>query len=310
MESMTIVVTFPGQGSQKPGFLAPWLDAPQHRTTLERLSEASGIDLIAHGTESDAETIRDTAIAQPLIVAAGIVVWDALRERLGDRLDGTMVAGHSVGEIAAAYAAGVFDAPTAIRFVARRANLMAADAAKTVTSMSAVLGGDADEIVARLDALDLEAANFNGAGQIVAAGEPAALEALKAEPPAGARIIPLKVAGAFHTRWMRDAHDALAADAGTFAVADPLRPLLTNRDGSVVASGADYRALLIDQVNRPVRWDRCMDAIAAAGTTGLVEAAPAGTLTGLAKRALKGIALVNLNSPADLDSAAELLAQA
>ncbi|NLT25442.1 MAG: ACP S-malonyltransferase [Microbacteriaceae bacterium] len=307
---MTIVVTFPGQGSQKPGFLADWLESPQHRATLERLSEAAGTDLIAHGTESDADTIRDTAVAQPLIVAAGILVWDALRERAGDGLDGVAVAGHSVGEIAAAYAAGVFDAPTAIRFVARRAELMAADAAKRTTSMSAVLGGDADAVVARLDELGLEAANRNGAGQIVAAGEPAALDELRAEPPAGSRVIPLKVAGAFHTRWMADAHDALAADAEGFAVADPTRPLHTNADGSVVASGAEYRRLLVDQVNRPVRWDRCMEAFAAAGATGLIEAAPAGTLTGLAKRALKGIALVNLNSPADLDAAAELLAQA
>ena len=310
MEPMTIVVTFPGQGAQKPGFLTPWLDDPQHRATLEQLSEASGIDLIGHGTVSDADTIRDTAVAQPLIVAAGIVVWDALRQRAGAGLDGVAVAGHSVGEIAAACAAGVFDAATAIRFVARRAELMAADAANAVTGMSAVIGGEAEAIVTRLDELELEAANFNGAGQIVAAGEPAALEALKAEPPAGARIIPLKVAGAFHTRWMREAHDALAAEADGFAVADPVRPLHTNRDGSVVADGAEYRRLLVDQVNRPVRWDRCLEAFAAAGATGLIEAAPAGTLTGLAKRALKGIGLVNLNSPADLDAAAELLAQA
>lgn len=306
MEVMTIVVTFPGQGSQKPGFLAEWLERPESRSTLERLADASGVDLVAHGTESDADTIRDTAIAQPLIVAAGILSWDALAERLGERLDGVTVAGHSVGEIAAAYAAGIFDAETAIRFVARRANLMAEDAAKHTTSMSAVIGGDEAEVVARLTDLGLEPANYNGAGQIVAAGEPDALEALKAEPVAGTRVIPLKVAGAFHTRYMADAHDALAASADEFAVSDPVRPIFTNFDGTAVTSGADYRQLLVDQVNRPVRWDRCMANFVEAGVTGLIEAAPAGTLTGLAKRAMRGTELVNLNAPSDLDAAVAL----
>ena len=304
MEVMTAVVTFPGQGSQKPGFLAPWVEIPEHRATLERLSEASGIDLILHGTESDADTIRDTAIAQPLIVAAGILSWDALQAELGDDLDNVMVAGHSVGEIAAAYAAGVFDAETAMRFVVRRSSLMAEDAAKVTTSMSAVLGGDEDAVTSRLNDLDLEPANFNGAGQIVAAGEPAQLDALKAEPPAGARVIPLKVAGAFHTRWMQAAHDALEADLGSFATNDPVRPLLTNRDGSVVTDGAEFVRIVVDQVSRPVRWDRCIDTFAERGVTTLLEAAPAGTLTGLAKRALKGVALVNINTPSDLEAAA------
>ena len=304
---MTIAVTFPGQGSQKPGFLEPWLSESKHRETLERVSDAVGIDLIKHGTESDAETIRDTAIAQPLIVAAGILVWDALVARSADQLAGVVVAGHSVGEISAAYAAGVFDAPTAVRFVARRAELMAADAAATPTGMAAVLGGEPDAVVAQLEQLGAAAANFNGGGQIVAAGSPETLAAVQAEPPAGSRVIPLKVAGAFHTRYMDRAHETLAAEIEQFEVAGPQRPLLTNFDGARVDSGIQFRQLLVDQVNRPVRWDRCMETLTELGVSGLVEAAPSGTLVGLAKRAMRGTPTVALASPDDLEAVATLL---
>lgn len=304
---MTIAVTFPGQGSQKPGFLEPWLSDSQHRATLERVSEAVGIDLIKHGTESDAETIRDTAVAQPLIVAAGILVWDALAARFADDIDRVVVAGHSVGEISAAYAAGVFDAATAVRFVARRAELMAADAAATPTGMAAVLGGQPDDVVATLEQHGASAANFNGGGQIVAAGSPEALAAVRKEPPAGSRVIPLKVAGAFHTHYMDRAHDTLAAEIEQFEVADPQRALLTNFDGTRVTSGTQFRQLLVDQVNRPVRWDRCMDTLSELGVTGLVEAAPSGTLVGLAKRGMRGTPTVALASPDDLDAVAALL---
>ncbi|MDJ1369772.1 ACP S-malonyltransferase [Gulosibacter molinativorax] len=300
------VVTFPGQGSQKPGFLAPWLEDQASRTTLEQLSESSGIDLVAHGTQSDADTIRDTAVAQPLIVAAGILTWDALVARLGNRLDGVAVAGHSVGEIAAAYAAGIFDAATAMRFVVKRSGLMAKDAAAVTTGMSAVIGGSEGDVIQHLTNLDLSPANFNGAGQIVAAGEPTQLDALRLDPPAGARVIPLKVAGAFHTRWMADAQASLAAIEEEFAISKPIRPIHTNRDGSVVSDGATYRRYLVEQVNRPVHWDLCMTAFVEAGYTALIEAAPAGTLVGLAKRGMKGVPSAALNVPADIDAASEL----
>lgn len=303
---MPFVVTFPGQGSQKPGFLAPWLQTPAHRETLERLSTATGVDLVRHGTESDAETIRDTAVAQRLIVAAGILTWDALVERFGTDLDGAEVAGHSVGEISAAYAAGIFDAETAMRFVGRRADLMAADAAAVATGMSAVIGGDQDLVVARLAELGLEPANFNGAGQIVAAGAPDRLQLLADEPPARSRVIALKVAGAFHTGYMQPARDALRAEAHSFAVSNPVRPIRTNRDGALVNSGEIYRDDLVDQIARPVRWDLCMERFAAEGISGLVEAAPAGTLVGLAKRALKGVPTVAITVPTDLDAVAAL----
>ena len=295
------IITFPGQGSQKPGFLSPWLATPESRDKLAQLSDAVGVDLVRHGTESDAETIRDTAVAQPLIVAAGILTWDALVASGADLADAE-VAGHSVGEIAAAYAAGVFDAATALAFVKRRATLMAEDAARETTGMSAVLGGDEAAVLARLEELGLEPANFNGGGQIVAAGAPDALEQLRAEPAKGTRVIPLKVAGAFHTRYMATAHDQLAASTAAFATSDPQRGLYTNFDGSRVESGARYLELLIDQVNRPVRWDACMAAFVEAGHTTLVEAAPAGTLVGLAKRGMKGTTGIAVNVPEDIDA--------
>lgn len=304
------VVTFPGQGSQKPGFLAPWLDNESARATLEHLAELTDIDLVRHGTESDAETLRDTAVAQPLIVAAGIIMWDALQESLGDRLDGVAVAGHSVGEIAAAYAAGIFDAPTAMSFVVARANLMAADAAKVTTSMSAIIGGNEPDVIEYLNSLDLSPANFNGAGQIVAAGEPTRLEALRANPPRGTRVIPLQVAGAFHTRWMADAQSELSEIESDFRASDPARPIHTNRDGSVVTSGELYRRYLVEQVNRPVHWDLCMSAFLDAGYGGLIEAPPAGTLVGLAKRGMKGVPAVPINLPTDIPAAGELIVDA
>lgn len=303
-----IVVVCPGQGSQTPGFLAPWLAEPAFADRLGALSEAAGVDLAAHGTESDAETIRDTAIAQPLIVAAGILAFDALAaDGRSARIGG--VAGHSVGEITAAAATGVLDAADAMRFVAERGRAMADAAALEATGMSAVIGADESELLARLDALDLEPANVNGGGQVVVAGAVDALEQLKAEPPAGARVIPLQVAGAFHTRYMQPARERLAEVALSLSPADPRITLWTNRDGAPVASGPAFVELLVGQVASPVRWDRCMTSFADAGVTGIIELTPAGALVGLAKRALKGVLTVAVKTPDDLPAAIELLEQ-
>lgn len=304
-----IVVVCPGQGSQTPGFLAPWLAESPFAERLAGLSDAAGIDLALHGTESDADTIRDTAIAQPLIVAAGILTFGALvADGRAQQVGG--VAGHSVGEITAAAATGVFDDADAMRFVAARGRAMADAAALAPTGMSAVIGADETDLLARLEALGLEPANFNGGGQVVVAGAVDALEQLRAEPPAGARVIPLQVAGAFHTRYMQPARERLADVAASLSVSDPGVTLWTNRDGSQVASGAEFLDLLVGQVASPVRWDRCMDAFAAAGVTGLIELAPAGALVGLAKRALKGVPTVAVKTPDDLPAAIELLEQA
>lgn len=297
-----IVVVAPGQGSQTPGFLEPWLAAPSVAEQVAAHSEAVGIDLAAHGTVSDADTIRDTAVAQPLIVSAGLVSLAALLD--GDRRDRIAgIAGHSVGEITAAAGAGVLTESDALVFVRERARAMAAAAAATPTAMSAVLGGDEEALLARLDELGLEPANYNGGGQIVVAGAVDALQALKDEPVPGTRVIPLQVAGAFHTRYMAPARDALADVAATITPSAPALRLWTNRDGSVVTSGQGFLDLLVGQVASPVRWDLCMAAFADVGVTGLIELAPAGALVGLAKRGLKGLPTLAVKTPDDLDAA-------
>ena len=300
-----IVVVCPGQGSQTPGFLEPWLAESRFRDQLQGISDAVGIDLVTHGTVSDADTIRDTAVAQPLIVAAGLLTLSALLEGRRDRIGG--VAGHSVGEVTAAAAAGILSEADAMTLVRERGLAMAKAAALEPTGMSAVVGGDEAELLARLDALGLYPANFNGGGQIVVAGELAALDALKADPPAGARVIPLQVAGAFHTRYMQPAVEHLREVAATIEKHDPSLTIWTNRDGSVVASGTDYIDLLVGQVSSPVRWDRTMESLAAAGVTGIVEVAPAGALVGLAKRGLKGVPTVAVKTPDDLEAAFALI---
>ena len=302
---VVIVVVCPGQGSQTPGFLAPWLELDGVAERLSSYSEAAQVDLRAHGTESDADTIRDTRIAQPLIVAASLIAGDALAERAGRRADG--IAGHSVGEIAALVGSGVIDAEAGMRLVGIRGRAMADAAAQTPTGMSAVLGGDEAALLARLDDLGLSPANFNGGGQIVVAGELAALDALASEPVKGTRVIPLQVAGAFHTDFMAPAVEVLRDAVAAVTPADPDIPLWTNRDGSIVTSGSQALDYLVDQVSSPVRWDLCMASFADQGITGLIELAPAGALTGLAKRGLRGVPTVAVKTPEDLDAAVALL---
>ena len=301
-----IVVVAPGQGSQSPAFLEPWAADPEQRAYLETLSAASGIDLVAHGTTSDADTIRDTAVAQPLIVAAGLLTARALFSRV-DRSLVAGVAGHSVGEFTAAAVAGVLDDEDAVRLVAERGRAMADAAALVETGMSAVLGGDADELAAALERHGLTAANHNGGGQVVVAGELASLAALAAEPPAKARVVPLQVAGAFHTRFMAPAVERLRSAASGVTAHDPSLRLWTNHDGTEVGSGSRFVELLVGQVSSPVRWDATMESFAAAGVTGIVELAPAGALTGLAKRALRGVPSVAVKTPDDLQAAVDLI---
>jgi len=293
------VIVAPGQGSQKPGFLSPWLQRRGAEDTLSHWSDITGVDLITHGTTSDADTIRDTKVAQPLIVAAGILTGRALQEKLaGEPL---RYAGHSVGEFAASALAGVFSDDDAMRLVAARGRAMAEAAAQVATGMSAVLGLDYDSLAPQLDARGLVPANVNGGGQIVAAGELSALAELKDNPPEGARVIPLDVAGAFHTHFMSSAVDALKEVAQSMTAHGPSAPLYTNRDGSLVSSGTQMVELLIGQVASPVRWDLCMESFARDGVTSLVELAPAGALVGLAKRALKEVSAAKLDLPEQLD---------
>ncbi|MBM6403634.1 ACP S-malonyltransferase [Phycicoccus sp. CSK15P-2] len=298
-----IVIVCPGQGSQTPGFLAPWLEPPGAREHLTALSEAAEVDLVAHGTTSDEDTIKDTAVAQPLLVGAGLLALRAL-----GGVDGAgALSGHSVGEVTAAAAAGVLPEEDAMRLVAMRGRGMAEASAVTATGMSAVLGGDPDEVLAAIEARDLTPANVNGAGQVVAAGALDTLAGLAEEPPAKARVIPLKVAGAFHTAYMQPAVEALEAAAAGLSPADARVPLVSNRDGEVVTGGREVLDRLVAQVSNPVRWDLCMEQFADLGVTAVIEVPPAGTLVGLAKRALKGVELLAVRTPDDLDAARTLI---
>ena len=297
-----LVVLCPGQGSQTPGFLEPWLELDSFASVVSSLSEASGLDIAKHGTESDADTIRDTAVAQPLIVAASI----ASALELGSGF--SAVAGHSVGEFAAAALAGILTPEDAIRAVSVRSRAMAAAAALEPTSMAAVLGGEQSVVLERLEQLDLYPANFNGAGQIVAAGSAEAIAALVAEGPAGARVIQLQVAGAFHTRYMEPAVAELAGFAAGLETGNPTRRIWSNQAGQEITDGREYVDLLVGQVASSVRWDACMQSFAEAGVTAVLEVSPAGALAGLAKRALPGVEILALKNPDQLDAARELIA--
>jgi [acyl-carrier-protein] S-malonyltransferase len=312
-----LLLAAPGQGAQTPGFLGEWLELPGFADRLGALSELAGCDLIRCGTSAGAEEIRDTAIAQPLLVAAAVTAAAELlgEARQADELaDAALAAGagaaagHSVGELAAGAIAGTLSAEDAIRLVRVRGQAMAQAAAAEPTGMTAVLGGDEQAVLASIEAHGLTPANVNGAGQIVAAGTLEQLTAFAADPPPGARLRPLSVAGAFHTRHMAPAVDALRAAAEGVAVRSPALALLSNRDGSVVRSGSDWLERIVTQVSAPVRWDRCMQAMAALGVTALIELPPAGTLTGLARRALPGTATLALKTPGDLERARAMLA--
>ncbi|MFI7573973.1 acyltransferase domain-containing protein [Micromonospora sp. NPDC049497] len=302
-----LAVLSPGQGSQKPGFLTPWLDLPGTEARLRWWSALAGVDLVHLGTVADADEIKDTARTQPLLVAAALLAAEHL-----PMYDVPLTAGHSVGELGAAALAGVLPAEAAITLAGVRGREMAAACALEPTGMAAVLGGDPDEVLAAIEAHGLYPANRNGAGQIVAAGALDGLDKLAAEPPARARITRLKVAGAFHTPYMAPAEAALAGVAAGITPKDPTRILLSNLDGSAVNHGREMLQRLVRQVTAPVRWDLCMRTLADLGVTGVIELPPAGTLAGLVKRELKSTGvpeIVTLNTPDDLPAARDLIAR-
>jgi [acyl-carrier-protein] S-malonyltransferase len=306
-----LIITAPGQGAQTPGFLAPWLELPGVTERLGAASELAGCDLIRFGTTASADEIKDTAVAQPLLVAAAIVAAAALSGS-GLSEPGTVLAdaaaGHSVGELAAGVIAGVLTADDALRLTAVRGRAMAEAAAAEPTGMTAVLGGDQDVVLAAIARHGLTPANVNAAGQIVAAGTMAGLEAFAADPPPGARLRPLQVAGAFHTGHMAPAVTALRDAAAAVSVADPAMTLLSDADGAAVTTGKEWLDRIVAQVAAPVRWDLCMQTMADLGVTALIELPPAGTLTGLARRALPGVAQLAVKTPDQLGAARELIA--
>lgn len=303
-----LAIVAPGQGSQKPGMLTAWLEDSGAATALEGFSAAAKLDLARLGTTADADEIKDTAVTQPLVVAAALLAAGALRRSDDTGLPPAAVAGHSVGELAAAALAGVLDDRAAVALAATRGEAMKAACALTPTGMAAVVGGETDDVLDTLAELDLVGANVNGGGQIVAAGKLDDLGRLAAAPPTGARVIRLPVAGAFHTSFMASAESALAAQVDRLTAADPSRPLLSNADGAVVTSGPAYLRLLVSQVTSPVRWDACMTTLQRLGVTGVLELPPAGTLVGLIKRELPDVATMALRSPDDLERARDFCA--
>ena len=298
-----IALTCPGQGAQAPGFFKPWLEIESFKSEIEKYSTILDMDLVHFGTEADADQIKDTRIAQPLIVAASMASHAALIDALKDSSFIRGVAGHSVGEIAAANIAGVFDTEAALKFVKARGEQMAIAASLEDSSMAAVVGGEQDVVLQHLSNLGLFAANYNGKGQIVAAGSSSKIQELIGSPPAGTRVVGLAVAGAFHTSFMESAKVALASLAVSISCQDPKLLIWSNSGGVSLSNGDKFLDLLIKQVANPVRWDLTMDSMVSDGVSAVIELLPGGTLTGIAKRAMPGVATLALKSPEDLEKA-------
>jgi len=292
-----LVIACPGQGSQTPGFLLPWLEAyPQLEGNLASLGEACGADLVRLGASAEEDEIKDTANAQRLIVGSALGVFRTVFA--GEKVDGVL--GHSVGEYAAAAIAGVIGDHEAMQLVARRADAMAEAAAKTPTSMAAVLGGEENEVLSAIEQFELEPANFNGSGQIVAAGAKSAIQRLVESPPDKSRVIELKVAGAFHTSFMESAKQSVAQLAESFSPVDPEINLWSNVDGGPVRDGSAFLTSLVSQISNPVRWDKCMTSLSGLGAT-VIELPPAGALAGLLKRGILDATAIALKAPADIE---------
>jgi [acyl-carrier-protein] S-malonyltransferase len=305
-----LLITAPGQGAQAPGFLSAWLELPGFADRLGAWSDLAGCDLIRYGTTAGADEIKDTAVAQPLLVAAAIATAEVLfggLDRAQQQAGAT--AGHSVGELGAGAIAGVITPEDAMRLVGVRGRAMASAAALEATGMTAVLGGTEADVLASIEKHGLTPANINAPGQIVAAGTTGELAAFAADPPPGARLRPLAVAGAFHTRHMAPAVDELREAASVIKIMDPGLALLSNRDGEVVRTGDDWIDRIINQVSAPVRWDLCMTTMANLGVSAMIELPPAGTLTGLARRALPGVQVLAMKTPDGLDAARALIAE-
>ena len=292
-----LIIACPGQGSQTQGFLLPWLEAyPQLEGNLASLGKACGADLVRLGTTAEEEEIKDTANAQRLIVGSALAVYRSVFA--GVKVDGAL--GHSVGEYAAAAIAGVIGDHEAMQLVAKRADAMAEAAAKTPTSMAAVLGGEETEVLSAIEQFKLEPANFNGSGQIVAAGAKSAIQRLVESPPDKSRVIELKVAGAFHTSFMESAKQSVAQLAESFSPVDPEIDLWSNVDGGQVKNGSAFLSSLVSQISNPVRWDKCMTSLSGLGAT-VIELPPAGALAGLVKRGVSDATAIALKTPADVE---------
>ncbi len=295
-----LAIIAPGQGSQTPGMLSSWVETAEFKEIIKAWSQAIDLDLLHLGTLADADEIKDTANAQPLIVATSLLGAHAL----GINHYG-VTSGHSVGELAAAALSGAISSSDALSLVRSRGVEMAKAAAASPAGMSAVLGGDRTEVLSVIAALNLVAANDNGAGQIVAAGDLAALAQLAENPPASARVRPLAVAGAFHTSYMQPAVQPLREKAATIKTHQMQFDVISNKDGAIIKDSAEVLNRIVNQIANPVRWDLCMETMKSIGVTGVIELPPAGTLVGLVKRAASEIEAFAVKSVDDVPAARE-----
>ncbi len=295
-----LAIIAPGQGSQTPGMLNSWIADPLLKELLISWSDAIGLDLVRLGTVADADEIKDTANAQPLIVATSLLGAHALGIKKF-----AVTSGHSVGELAAAALSGAISEADALRIVRARGIEMAKAASARPAGMSAILGGDRKEVLFAITIRKLVAANDNGAGQIVAAGDLKALAELAENPPTGVRVRALAVAGAFHTGYMQPAVEPLRALVSSIPTHDVSNQVISNKDGRVIAGAHEVLDRIVDQIANPVRWDLCMETMKSIGITGVIELPPSGTLVGLLKRAANEIETFALKSADDLDAARE-----
>ena len=297
-----LAIIAPGQGSQSPGMLSSWIQDPALRDLVISWSDSIGLDLLHLGTAATADEIKDTANAQPLIVATSLLGAHALKIK-----SFSIASGHSVGELTAAAISGAISQEQALAMVRIRGTEMSKAAATSPTGMSAVLGGERTHVLAAIESLGLVAANDNGAGQIVAAGELDALAQLAENPPIGSRVRALAVAGAFHTHFMTAAIKPFEQFTQTISTSPVLVSVISNKDGAVISQPDQLIDRITTQIANPVRWDLCMQRLKTLGVTGVIELPPAGTLVGLLKRAVPEIETFALKNAEDLLAAHEFV---
>ncbi len=297
---MLSIVT-PGQGSQTSGMYSTWITDTANKDLIAKYSELIDLDLFHYGTSASQTEITATNIAQPLLTALAFMSFGKLEVNSNSNI---IYSGHSVGEFSAASLAGFYSDKTAMKLVNVRGKAMAeAAASNNATGMSAVLGGDKAEVIRHIEQFDLVPANVNSNGQIVASGLLTNLEKLSENPPTSTKVRKLEVAGAFHSQFMKSAESELEKEFAQVEVTDSNSSFISNKDGQIVKDSSELKNRLITQITSPVRWDLCQVKMIELGVTGMLELAPAGVLTGIAKREMPGVELFAVKSPEDIPGA-------
>lgn len=286
----------PGQGAQTPRMFRPWLRDPRTACLLASWSHAADVDLVHLGTKAGAEEIAQTENTQPLLVAQAMIILDYLPLAAAQ----WVVAGHSVGELAAAAFAGVLAPEDAVSLARARGMAMAHACSLAPTTMAAVIGGAPEVVISHLHGIGLTVANHNGAGQVVAAGLVEDVECLKQDPPKGTAVRQLAVAGAFHTSYMQSAQTEFAAAADRVRFRDAVHPMLSNLDGRLVTAGAEIRERLVTQLTSSVHWDLCLASLGELSPELVVAAPPGRVVTGMVTRQLPELRTLCVQSPRDL----------